>query len=99
MKIALMAKPGEYADKIYRYLARSNDVYQASGLFSVEELATFDIGLAWFYSHILTQPQLDAVRLGIINQHPALLPHGRGAMPNVFSIAFDFPSGVTMHYM
>lgn len=100
MKIAFLAKPGEYSDRMLQYLMeRGHRVFKSDDRLPIELLGTFDIGLAWFYKHILKESELNAVRLGIVNQHPSMLPWGRGAMPNMWALAHNFPAGVSIHYM
>jgi methionyl-tRNA formyltransferase len=52
-----------------------------------------------YFGFLLRRPVLDAPRLGTLNLHPALLPHNRGAHPNVWSIVDRTPAGVTLHYV
>ncbi len=99
MRIALLAKKDKYSDYLDDYLiGRGHLVVKTDGKLSLEDLGKVDIGISWFYKHILRQPELDAVKLGILNNHPAYLPWGRGAMPNVWAILGE-PAGVTLHYM
>ncbi len=80
MRIALLSKSGEQATNIRHYLlGRGHHVEQTDGKVTAEELAQFDIGISWFYRWILKQPELDAMPLGIVNCHPAMLPYCRGA--------------------
>jgi methionyl-tRNA formyltransferase len=58
-----------------------------------------DIGVSAFFGYILRQPLLDLFPQGVLNVHPALLPYGRGANPNVWSIVGHTPAGVTIHYI
>jgi len=48
---------------------------------------------------LLRSPVRDIFPQGIINIHPSLLPHQRGAHPNVWSIIERTPAGVTLHYI
>ena len=52
-----------------------------------------------YYGFILRRAVLDTARSGALNLHPALLPHNRGAHPNVWSIVDRTPAGVTLHYV
>jgi len=58
-----------------------------------------DIGVSAFFGHILRRPLLELFPQGVLNVHPALLPYGRGANPNVWSIIDRTPAGVTIHYI
>jgi methionyl-tRNA formyltransferase len=58
-----------------------------------------DIGVSAFFGYILRQPLLELFPQGVLNVHPALLPYGRGANPNVWSIVDRTPAGVTIHYI
>lgn len=64
-----------------------------------EFLKEFDLGVSWMYRKVLKPEHIKAVRLGIINNHPSYLPHGRGADPSVWSIANGEPAGVSMHWI
>lgn len=100
MKIAFLAKNDPYSPSLYDYLVeRGHDVIKTDQKLDIETLATVDIGIGWFYHPILTLEELNTVRLGVVNNHPGFLPWGRGAMPAVWSIAHNFPAGVSMHYM
>ena len=59
----------------------------------------FDLGVSYFYRHILKPEHIKAVRMGLVNCHISLLPRGRGADPAVWSIVNKFPAGVTMHWI
>lgn len=65
----------------------------------VEFFSQFDLGVSYFYRHILKPEHIKAVRMGLINCHISLLPRGRGADPAVWSIVNKFPAGVTMHWI
>lgn len=61
-----------------------------------------DLFLSVYFGYILTSELLSIptkAPLGAINLHPAYLPFGKGANPNVWSIVKNEPSGVTLHYM
>lgn len=100
MKIILLAKRDEYADKAHALLIRGgkNLVHETDEKLSAEQLSYYDLGISWFYKHILKEDQLSAVPLGILNNHCGYLPYGRGAMPNVWALLGE-PAGVTLHYM
>lgn len=100
MRIILLAKPDNYSVMIESFLvANGHSVHTTFELPTVVELAGYDLGVAWFYPHILSQAHLDAVRVGIVNNHPAYLPYNRGANPNVWSLVEHTPAGVTVHWM
>lgn len=100
MKIALLAKECQQSKDIAYYLSgRGHDVLYTNQRMSIMQLAKVDIGISWFYHHILSLKELEVVKLGILNNHPAWLPHSRGANPNIWPIAHRFPAGVTLHYM
>ena len=58
-----------------------------------------DVGISLSLGYILKKEFLSCFPMGCINLHPALLPHNRGAYPNVWSIIEGTPSGVTLHYI
>lgn len=58
-----------------------------------------DIGMSVFFGFLVRPDLLRLLPHGCINLHPALLPHNRGANPNVWSIVDRSPAGVTLHYM
>lgn len=61
--------------------------------------AQADFGLSIGYRYRLPPEALTATRDGFLNLHTGLLPHGRGAHPNVWAILADEPAGVTLHWM
>jgi len=58
-----------------------------------------NIGISAFFGYILCPDFLDLIPGGCVNIHAALLPHNRGAHPNVWSIVEGTPAGVTLHYI
>jgi methionyl-tRNA formyltransferase len=58
-----------------------------------------DIGISILFGYILKPVFLDMFHYGVINLHPAFLPHNRGAYPNVWSIVEGTPAGATLHYI
>jgi methionyl-tRNA formyltransferase len=58
-----------------------------------------DIAVSVLFGYILSAKFLSLFPRGCINLHPALLPHNRGAFPNVWSIVNQEPAGVTLHYV
>lgn len=66
---------------------------------SVELLERYDLGVSWFYRHILRPSHLAALRYGVVNSHISHLPFGRGSAPNVWAIYGQEPAGVTLHWI
>jgi methionyl-tRNA formyltransferase len=58
-----------------------------------------EIGLSVLLGYILAPEFLSIFPRGAVNLHPALLPHNRGAHPNVWSIVERTPAGVTLHWI
>lgn len=58
-----------------------------------------DLGVSLYFGYILRRPLLDIFTRGVVNLHPSLLPHGRGAYPNVWSIVDGTPAGATLHWV
>ncbi len=71
---------------------------EAPTLAAIRDLQA-DIAISVFFGYILRPPFLDLFSQGVVNLHPSLLPHNRGANPNVWSIVDGTPSGVTLHYI
>lgn len=67
----------------------------------VERLGTLEaeIGLSVFFGYILRPAVISMMPRGCLNLHPAFLPYGRGAYPNVWAIVDRVPAGVTLHYI
>src|SRR3972149_4742007 len=59
-------------------------------------LGQFDLGLMWMFRSLVEPKHFTHFTKGIIAFHPSLLPYGRGAMPNVWTIANNEPAGVTL---
>lgn len=57
------------------------------------------LGVSVLFGHILSGTQLALFSRGVLNCHPSLLPHNRGAFPAAWSILESTPSGVTIHLM
>lgn len=82
----------------------------AHQMLEAPELVT-NRGLAWLkaqqpdwvisvlYGYILNSEAISIPRIGALNLHLSLLPHNRGAYPNVWSIVDRTPAGVTLHYI
>lgn len=58
-----------------------------------------DVGVSLLFDYILKPELIELFPGGVINLHPAYLPHNRGQYPNVWSIVEGSPSGVTLHYV
>lgn len=58
-----------------------------------------DIAFLGWWPSILKKPILSTVKLGWINHHPSLLPHGRGKHPYYWSIVNNTPFGATLHFI
>jgi methionyl-tRNA formyltransferase len=58
-----------------------------------------DAAISVLFGYILSPDFIEMFPRGCINLHPALLPHNRGAFPNVWSIVEKTPAGVTLHYI
>ena len=42
---------------------------------------------------------LSIPKSGVLNLHPGLLPKMRGSMPTIWSIVYDYPQGVSCHFV
>lgn len=58
-----------------------------------------DIGLSVLFGYKLLPETYGLFPKGCFNLHPALLPHGRGADPNVWALIDREPAGVTLHWI
>lgn len=58
-----------------------------------------EVAVSALFGYVLHPELLSAFDKGAVNIHPGLLPYGRGAHPNVWSIVERTPAGVTVHYM
>ena len=58
-----------------------------------------DIAVSVLFGYVLSGDFIRLFPRGCVNLHPALLPHNRGAFPNVWSIVSQTPAGVTLHYI
>lgn len=98
MRILLLTNPeNKYARDVLALLERrGHDVWTNSELVGDDR---FPLVVSWFYNRILDETQINEHAVGVVNCHPALLPFGRGAMPNVWSIVDKEPAGVTLHWI
>lgn len=58
-----------------------------------------DLGVLAWWPYILKSDVLQVPRLGFLNFHPSLLPHGRGRAPNFWSLVEGSPFGATIHWV
>jgi methionyl-tRNA formyltransferase len=56
-----------------------------------------DLGVSVLFGYRIPEQVLALLPQGAVNLHPGLLPHNRGAYPNVWSIVDRTPAGVTLH--
>jgi methionyl-tRNA formyltransferase len=61
--------------------------------------ASPEMGVSAFFGYILKRAVLEVFPRGVVNIHPAYLPHNRGSYPNVWSIIDQTPAGATIHLM
>ncbi|HTS35716.1 MAG TPA: formyltransferase family protein [Candidatus Solibacter sp.] len=97
-------KRAKYRSEIVREITGSCELFDGSQLKDPGVLQRIrsvhaDIAVSVLFGYILGTDFLESFPLGCINLHPALLPHNRGAYPNVWSIVDKTPSGVTLHYV
>ena len=106
MKIVLLTKhykadSTDWAYKVGAFLEeRGHEVkLKYHKIEAAQELVGTDLAVSYFYPHILPPEVFNTPRYKTLNCHPGLLPHGRGAMPNVWSIVDRTPPGATIHWM
>ena len=58
-----------------------------------------DVGLSVMFGYKLEREVFGVFPKGCFNLHPALLPYGRGADPNVWAIIDREPAGATLHWI
>ncbi len=99
------AASSKYGNEIGREIREMNcmavdgsRLKQAEVLQQIRKLSP-DMALSVMFGYILAPEFLRTFPHGCINLHPALLPHNRGAFPNVWSIVNETPAGVTLHYV
>ncbi len=56
-----------------------------------------EVALSVLYGDIMRPDFLYLFGRRVLNLHPAYLPYGRGANPNVWAIIKQFPAGTTLH--
>lgn len=107
MRIALLTKEAldEWTPfsrarrRLIEFLSSDNNVGIITYRPPADMLSTFDLGIGFYYPHILSREEFEAPRYGTVNCHQSYLPQGRGSAPNVFSIVYGLQSGVTIHKM
>jgi methionyl-tRNA formyltransferase len=73
------------------------EINQPRGLALLRE-ASPDVLLSVHFGYLLRRAALQSAPRAL-NLHPALLPHGRGANPDVWAIVESTPAGVSLHEM
>jgi len=100
MNICLLTGTKTYYAQVLGFLrSHGHQVEVTTEKVSSEYLADFDLGISWFYRHILSAEHIATPQYGIIGCHPSFLPWGRGAMPNVWTIIDGIPCGVTIYWV
>lgn len=107
MNILVLTKNSDFAPpaKIAKYLINDGHYVEVTSFkppfdLPPEEFGDeWDLGISIHYKHILRKEHLDKFKYGVINIHPSLLPHNRGADPCIWSIYDNKPSGITIHWM
>jgi methionyl-tRNA formyltransferase len=94
----------KYADEIRGEAPAECPVFDGSTLTEAQVVKHIqdldaDIAVSILFGYVLTAEFIRSFPRGCINLHPALLPHNRGAFPNVWSIVSKTPAGVTLHYI
>ena len=98
------AARAKFADKIRAEVPGNCAVFDGARLkeeLALEQVRSLkaDIGVSVLFAYILSSDFINIFPRGCINLHPAMLPHNRGAFPNVWSIVTKTPAGVTLHYI
>jgi folate-dependent phosphoribosylglycinamide formyltransferase PurN len=79
---------------------RSTNNVNSSFLRELLESSQTDLIVSIYMNQILQRDLIDAMPLGAINVHPALLPNHRGIFPYVWAMAEDDQhTGVTVHWI
>lgn len=61
--------------------------------------AALDLGITAWWPFLLRPEVFTAPRLGCLNFHPSLLPHGRGKHPNFWALREGTPFGVSLQFI
>lgn len=99
MKILSLGYPSTYLIQWLRWMGE--DVHNTEAKLSLEEVKAIkpDMIFSYGYRHAVSKEILELPPLGAINLHKSLLPYGRGADSNPWSLLEDTPKGVTLHVM
>jgi len=90
----LNAAAGLPADRVFD----GNDLSKRQVIDAISALKP-DMALSVLFGCILKKRFIDIFPKGVLNLHTSLLPHNRGAHPNIWSIIDRTPAGVTLHYV
>jgi methionyl-tRNA formyltransferase len=98
------AARAKYAEQIRAEVPDDCPVFDGSTLTDarvIQQIVNLDaeVAVSVLFGYVLTAEFMRLFPKGCINLHPALLPHNRGAFPNVWSIVSKTPAGVTLHYI
>jgi methionyl-tRNA formyltransferase len=63
------------------------------------EADDIDFIVSYGYKYLIKGALLERYRDKIVNLHPSYLPWGRGYFPNFWSHVYDFPKGISIHYI
>ena len=74
-------------------------VYDRETYLEEFEADNIDYIVSYGYKYLIKSPLLDRYEDKIVNLHPSHLPWGRGYFPNFWSHVYDFPKGVSIHYI
>ncbi len=68
---------------------------------SIELLRSLDLDylVGVHFPYIVPEAILEIPRVGVLNLHPALVPHNRGWHPSSWAILDGTPIGATLHFM
>jgi methionyl-tRNA formyltransferase len=74
---------------------------QFRGTMAIERLRALDLDyiVGIHFPYIVPDSVLDIPRVGVLNLHPALLPHNRGWHTPSWAILDGTPIGATLHFM
>jgi methionyl-tRNA formyltransferase len=99
----IVGRPFDESTETFIQAAGDADVVFAASKRSIGPLLRAyeaDVGLCTGFPWLITQDAIDVPRLGIVNGHPTLLPHGRGPHPWAWAVRNgETEIGLTYHYM